>query len=172
MFILDIILLVVLAVGLIIGLVRGFILEVMGFVGVIIAVFVARIYAPILGEMVAKWFSLPLIYAKPIAYGLIFVAVVVACYLLAKMLNGIVKLVMLDWLNKLLGALFGLLKYVLILSVLINIFDAINHKFLLFSEEKTQQSVLYEPLGKILPDIMEVTDENSDVEHSEYLGSR
>jgi membrane protein required for colicin V production len=56
---------------------------------------------------------------------------------------------MLGWLNKLLGAVFSLLKCSLIIGLLIMVFNSINNTFNLVAEEELAKSVLYPPLKDI-----------------------
>ena len=58
-----------------------------------------------------------------------FIAVLVATYLLGKFVTNLVRTMRLGWLNKLAGALFGSLKAILILSVLLGFLQKINHNY-------------------------------------------
>ena len=59
----------------------------------------------------------------------------------------------LNGLNKFLGGLFGALKYALIISVLINVFDSLNQKFRFMTEDKQLTSVTYHPLLNLAPEL-------------------
>ena len=86
---------------------------------------------------------------KIVAFALILVGVAAAFTLLGKLIEGIFKIVMLGWLNKLLGAVFSLLKCALITGLLIMVFNSINNTFCLVAEEELAKSVLYPPLKDI-----------------------
>jgi membrane protein required for colicin V production len=62
------------------------------------------------------------------------------------MLDKALKLVALGLVNRLLGMLFGLFKYALILSFLVYFFENINRKFDLVSPEYKSNSLLFEPI--------------------------
>ena len=81
-----------------------------------------------------------------LAFVLILIAVSVAMVLLGKLLSKFLKVVMLGWLDKLLGVVFALLCTALVLGVLIVSFDALNTKFAIVSVEKLEGSVLYTAL--------------------------
>ena len=65
------------------------------------------------------------------------------------MLEGVFRLVMLGWLNKLLGVLFALLKTALIVGLLIIAFTSVNDTFKFVQESVLNESVLYPPLKKL-----------------------
>ena len=71
----------------------------------------------------------------------------------------LVKLVALGLINRLMGAVFGGIKALLILSVLLLFFDRINSQFGLVKDEVVEASVLYNPIlvqsQTIYPSIIE-----------------
>ena len=73
--------------------------------------------------------------------------------LIGKLLHGIIQLVMLGWVNRLLGAAFAFAKAILILGVLILIFNSINANFNLVDAKVLEESVLY-PIIKDISDIV------------------
>ena len=76
----------------------------------------------------------------------ILAGVIVGLFLLGKIIEGMFKLVMLDWLNKLLGVIFAMMKTALIVGFLILVFNSINDTFHLVSEKYLSESMLYPPL--------------------------
>ena len=52
----------------------------------------------------------------------------------------------LGWINKLAGAFFSVLKAVLLLSVLFNLFEKVNFNNMLMKQETMDNSVLYNPI--------------------------
>ena len=81
------------------------------------------------------------------------VAVFLVLAALGKMLEGVFRLVMLGWLNKLLGVLFALLKTALIVGLLIIAFTSVNDTFRFVQESVLNESVLYPPLKKLAFDV-------------------
>lgn len=53
--------------------------------------------------------------------------------------------------NKIGGALFGSLKYALVMSVVIFVMNAVEKSYPLVSFQAKNESLLYEPIGKIAP---------------------
>ncbi len=77
---------------------------------------------------------------------LLLIVAVLFFRLIGKGVETIVKLVLLGWLNKLLGVVFAILKVGLILGLIIIVFNTINAQVGIVKEEVLSSSVLYEPL--------------------------
>lgn len=151
---LDIALIIPLAWGLVRGLYKGLVLTIGSFAGLILGIYLAYIYAPEFGLVLGEWFTLSPDKLQILAYLFIFLGVAIICFFIAKIVDGILKIVTLAWLNRLLGALFGVLKYALILSVLINLFELADRHIGLMSSEQKESSLLYQPLYKLVPTVL------------------
>lgn len=81
-----------------------------------------------------------------IAFTLILVAVFLALTLAGKALEGLVKVVMLGWLNKLLGVAFSLLKVILAIGLVILLIDTVTHALEIDCSKTTAESLLYNPI--------------------------
>lgn len=81
-----------------------------------------------------------------IAFTLILVAVFLALTLAGKALEGLVKVVMLGWLNKLLGVAFSLLKVILAIGLVILLIDTVTHALEIDCSKTTAESLLYNPV--------------------------
>ena len=81
-----------------------------------------------------------------ISFALIFIAVIAVLAILGRLLEGTVKLIMLGWLNRLLGMVLSLVKAGLIVGLVIMAFCSLNNTFSLVSEEVLNESVLFPPL--------------------------
>ena len=104
---LDIFILVALAVAALIGLKIGIIKAVLSLVGIIVGVILAgRFYAP-LAEQLS--FIPHAGVAKIAAFGIILIGVMVIVFVLARLLKWAVSMMMLGWVNRLGGAIFGFL---------------------------------------------------------------
>lgn len=146
---LDIILAICFVPALIRGISKGFVEQAMAFAGFFLSVWMAFRFS----SLAADWLRPNLEVNDPllsvIAFVLILIVVSVGMVLLGKLLSKFIKVVMLGWLDKLLGVLFGCLFTALILGVLIVSFDALNTRFALVAAEKLESSVLYSSLRSI-----------------------
>ncbi len=87
------------------------------------------------------------------AFMLTFLAIVLVVYFLGKLLEKIIDIVQLKFINKLAGACFGLLKFGLIISVLLFITDRYNQRFNFLPENFSENSLIYKPLVD-LPNVL------------------
>ena len=68
---------------------------------------------------------------------------------MGKAIEKLLKLVMLGWLDKLLGLVLSLLKGGLLIGLLIVLFNTLNTKFGFVPQETLDSSVLYPPFKEI-----------------------
>ena len=81
-----------------------------------------------------------------IAFFVTFVGVIVLAFLLGKVVEGFFKMAHLSLLNKLAGALLGMLKCLCILSVLLNWLLLIDRHERVLSPEVKKESVFFQPV--------------------------
>lgn len=157
---LDILILLLLVFGVVRGVWKGFVLELAGFVGIILSVYVARFYSGLVVDFLESFFGVGKEISPIFAFLLTFILSMLACHFLALLVDKFVSLIALGWLNKLLGGVLSLAKYILILSVLFNLFDLANKRLDLFDSGFQTKSKLYQPMKKIAPAILPCIDSN------------
>ena len=149
--IIDIILAALLLFGLIIGYKRGLFVELTSLVGLVLGVYGAIYFSYFLSDFLKTKVSWDPSLIQVIAFAGTFIIIVIALALLGKALTTIAETIMLGFFNKILGAVFGALKYALILSVVLIIFSEFNKTFKFMDKSKTKDSVLYEPVKNLAP---------------------
>lgn len=154
MSIFDIIILIVLIFGFIKGIYKGFILELSGFVGIIISIYIARCYSTPVTHLLESLFGINQEMSPVIGFLVTFLAALLLFHFVAVLVDKLVRLILLGWLNKILGGVLSFLKYVLVISVFINIFNYANDYLGLMSEEKKKASKLYLPMQKVVPTVL------------------
>jgi membrane protein required for colicin V production len=142
----DIIVFVLLAIAIFKGLRKGLIVGIFSFLSIIIglaaAIKLSAVAAAYLGDSVnisQRW--LPVI-----AFGVVFIVVVLLVRLGAKALESITRIAMLGWLNGLGGVILFSLIYLFIFSIILFYANSLN----LLSREAAQQSIAFpylQPLG-------------------------
>ena len=80
------------------------------------------------------------------AFVFTFLLVLVGIQFMGSVLTKIVKTMALGWVNRLGGGFFNVLKMILIISVVLNLFQKINFNHFLISEEHLNQSTFYHPI--------------------------
>ena len=144
--ILDIILLICFVPSLVQGFRKGFISQVIAIISIIAGVWLSFRFATLVSAWLGQYIQGSEQVLKIVAFALIFIAVIAALALVGKLLEGTFKLVMLGWLNRLLGVVFSLLKAGLIVGLCIMAFCSLNNTFNFVGEEVLNSSVLFPPL--------------------------
>ena len=117
LFWLDWALVSVLALSMVVGLVRGFVFECLSLAGWVVAWFVAQWSSPWLAPHIALGAAGSALNLG-LAFALAFMGALIACALLARLVRLLIHATPLSLLDRLLGALFGLLRgAVLLLAV-------------------------------------------------------
>ena len=144
--ILDIILLICFVPAAIQGFQKGFISQVIAIISIIAGVWLSVQFASEVTVWLAQYIQGSEQVLKVVSFALIFIAVIAGLALLGRLVEGTVKLIMLGWLNRLLGVVFSMVKAALIVGLVIMAFCSLNNTFQLVSEDVLNQSVLFPPL--------------------------
>ncbi len=153
---LDLFILIPIAVGFIFGLFKGLIKELTSLAAIFLGIYAAKLLSPWLAGILIKSSGFSVKTAHPVAYVLIFIAVAVALLIIAKTIDKVFDSISLDGLNKLMGGIFGGLKYALIISVVINLFNIADSKFKIISQATKSESIVYEPILNLAPKLWDV----------------
>ena len=147
--ILDIIILICFIPALVQGLRKGFIAQVIAILSILAGVFLSFQFSTRVSGWMAQYIEGSEQVMKIVAFALILIAAIAALTALGKLLEGMLKIVMLGWLNKLLGVLFSFLKCGLIVGLVIMAFNSLNSTFHFVEEAELSKSVLYPPLKEL-----------------------
>lgn len=142
----DIIVLVCFLIALCIGLKKGFIAQAVSLVSLCLGVWLAVTFSVPVGLRLEEWTSIDGAGMKIAAFVLIFCVTALVLTLAGRILEKIIKVVMLGWLNRLLGAVLAAVECLLILCIALMIFDALNGTFSFVKTEYLMSTVFYEPL--------------------------
>lgn len=144
--IVDIILLICFIPALIQGFRKGFISQVIAIISIILGVWLSFRFSSSVSVWLVQYIQGSEQIMKLISFALILIAVIAGLTVLGRLIEGTFKLVMLGWLNRLLGVAFSLLKAGLVVGLAIMAFCSLNNTFGLVSEDTLNQSVLFPPL--------------------------
>lgn len=146
--VIDIILLALLILATIQGLRKGFISQIISIISIIVGLWASCKFATITGEYISQWIEGSEQMIRIISFALILIVVVIVFTLLGKSLEAILKFAMLGWLNKLLGAIFSILKGLLILGIIASFIDATLTSFNIVRPGIIAESQLYDIISK------------------------
>ncbi len=125
----DILVITILAYGLIRGTFRGLVREVSSIVGVVGGFYAAFTYYPnvarLLSPLISRWVTHSA-YIDILSYLAIFSVVMIVVSILAAIIKYLLNIAYLGWVDRLCGALFGLVKAVLVVCVVFIVFTAFS----------------------------------------------
>jgi len=145
----DIIILTPLLYGFYKGFKNGLIFELISLISLFIAVFIALKFSGQLEHFLVEKNYISLNYSPFIAFIISFLGAMIVIQLTGKVLNKIIETVQLKFINKLMGAGFGTLKYFVFVGALLLLTNRINQKLPFLPEDSIQQSKLFLPTLKI-----------------------
>lgn len=146
---LDIILAALLVYSLYKGIKNGLFVELASLISLFVGVFVAIKFSYLIKSALEDAVSWQPKYIEVTAFALTFFLAVLGIHLLAKFFTGVADFAYLGWLNKLGGAFFSVLKTILALSIVFNIFQKVNVNNLFVKEEMLNSSMFYNPIQEV-----------------------
>jgi membrane protein required for colicin V production len=149
----DIVIGIVLIFGIVQGFIRGLFVEVTTIAGLVLGIFGAMHFSFFLRDFLASSVTWDDSMIQLVAFAGTFLIILLALVFLGKAMTKIAETLALGFFNKIVGAIFGLLKYALILSVLLLVYDQFSDALKFVDKKKAQNSVLYEPVKDLAPSI-------------------
>lgn len=130
---------------------KGFIIEAATLGALILGLYFAIYFSDIAGELLNKTFNIEEKYMGALSFVVTFIIVVFGVIAIGKALEKIVDILFLGFLNKMAGAVFGIIKGALFISILILAFSYFDLENKVFSKEAREKSLFYEPVKSIAP---------------------
>jgi len=147
----DIILCIPLVWGLYKGFTKGLVIEAASLVAFGAGVWGGIHFSDYSAAKISEWFSWQSPYLPIVSFAITFLIIVIVVYFIAKLIQRMVEGMALGAINKIGGAIFGSLKFALVMSVIIFVLNAIEKSYPVISFEAKKGSLLYEPISKIAP---------------------
>ena len=167
---LDILLAVVLLVGIVRGFLNGFVYEIANLGAFFLGLYCGFEFAEMVSPKVSELLGAGPSTVRYVSLFLVFLAIWIGVLLLSKLFEGLINVAMMGIFNKIAGAVFGGLKFVVITSVIIYFFHKADTKYGWISVDTKAESKLYYPLLKTAPVILPVLKQLEE-EISEQLSS-
>jgi membrane protein required for colicin V production len=159
----DLLIYIVLIVGAIIGFKQGAFKQVAHFLGVAVGLLIAATLYHQFGDFLADKTGASIGFGRLIAFVLIVIIVPLALGWIAAFLTEFFKKLKLNFLNRIIGALVGVVCYAVILSVALNLFDFIASNAGFKPQKLGERTDLYYQMKHatqvVIPDILLVTDQ-------------
>jgi membrane protein required for colicin V production len=158
---LDIILAIPLIWGAFMGFKKGLILELASIVALVLGIYGAVKFSDLTADYLNSYFEISSNWIGLVSFLVTFIGIVICVSLLGKVIDKMLKLVALGFINRLLGLIFGLVKYAIILSFVIFFFENLNQKFQFIDQNLEEITFLYTPIKMIAEPIRPLLDEVS-----------
>lgn len=162
--VIDIILGVLLLLGFIRGFQKGFIIELAGIVALLAGIFGGLEYGYIAEGYLENWTDWSPSGIEIAGFFIVFIGIVILVSVIAKILTTIVHSIALGLINRIFGAVFGVIKTGLFIFILLLIFDYVNGDGRFVSEAKLEESVVVTTIRELsstlLPSLEELLDES------------
>ncbi len=152
----DVVILIIILLFTIRGLFRGFILELSTLVGLVIGYLAGITYLGLLSGLLQSLMpEAPVSILNIVSFSVIFIGINIVLKIAAGLVTKTLKFAMLGWLNRLLGAVFGLTKSVLILSIVVFLISLIPWSEDLLARAGAGESILFPILRFLGPELYE-----------------
>lgn len=156
----DILILVPLLLGIYKGISLGFINSIIRLISALIAAYIAISFMGILYSYLQESFLWDETMSKIIAFTTLFIMSVFIINLAGSLLTKFLNFILLGWINKCLGGIFGFLKNLLIMGLLVVLINSIDSRVSILPEDLKKSSLFYYPLlnltQKAIPKLKEL----------------
>jgi membrane protein required for colicin V production len=147
----DIVLCIPMVWGLYKGFTKGLIIEAASIVAFGLGVWGGIYFSDFVAQKISSGFNWKSPYLPIVSFALTFLLIVIIVYFIAKLIQHLAEGMALSSINKICGALFGSLKFALMMSVVIFVIEAVEKSYPMISFKAKEESLLYKPIGKIAP---------------------
>ncbi len=151
---LDVLILIPIVWGFIRGLTKGLIIELATLAGMILGILAAYYFAPDVSAWLRQYFTFSDNAGRIIAYILIFVAVMLAAYIIGKIIEKTVDMVALGWLNKLLGAVIGVVKGAIVAGIIVFAIVTFDRGEKIITRQAKEKSMFFQAAARIIPSLL------------------
>ncbi len=140
---LDIVILLPLLIGLVRGMMRGLVVELTAILAVVLGMIGTKLWGPQFSVWISQQFAWPEVVCTIVAYALLFLAITVSLNIIGKLISRLFKAVHLGWINRLLGAAFGCVKWAAIILLVVFCVHQLDMQFHFLKDELKQESKVY-----------------------------
>ncbi len=157
----DAVIVIILILAAVRGFINGFVKEVASLLALILGIWGAIKFSSFTAEKLYDYFDLTGKYVGIMAFIITFILIVIAIHFLGMLVDKLMKAIALGFVNRLVGIVFGVLKSVLIMSVVFVVLNAVDSHRHFLPKDKIEKSFLYNPISDIAPAIFPIIGEGS-----------
>ena len=135
------------------GLKNGFIRQLVARAVVAGGIVLALRFSDTVGAWLQQRIKVEPFWIKAISFALIFIAVALVLNLVGKLLEKVLSIAMLGWLNRLLGLALALATSALLIGVIVYMVDSANQLVEFLPKKKIEESRFYKPLLTLVQNV-------------------
>ncbi len=140
---LDIVILLPLLIGLVRGLMRGLITEIIAILAVVFGFVGAKMWGKAFSAWLVSQFTWPQAVCDAVAYALLFLGIAIVLNIVGRLVSKLLKAINLGWMNRALGATFGIVKWAVIVLAVVFCVNKLDSYFNFLKQDLKEQSVVY-----------------------------
>jgi membrane protein required for colicin V production len=149
MHVIDIIILILVLAGMVVGFRKGFIKQLASLVGLVVGLLAAKALYGVVGDQLLGTITSNPTFAHTLAFILIWIIVPIVFTLVASLLTKALEVISLGWINGLLGAALGGVKWLLFISLAICLLEYIDADNKIIEKKTKESSGLYYPIREL-----------------------
>jgi len=155
----DLVIIVLLILSMVMGFINGLVKEAASLAALILGIWGAIKFSGFTAGKLYDYFDMTGQYVGIIAFLITFGIIVVIIHFIGILVDKVVDAASLGFVNRLLGIVFGLLKSMLIMSVLFVVLNEIDTRKHFLPKQKIEGSMFYNPISDIAPAIFPIIGE-------------
>jgi len=125
------------------GFIKGFTKQAFAVVGLILGIILGTLFYKPFADFLRETMNMPDRPASIMAFFIILLVVPLICGVLGNLLSKLIHIASLGFIDRLLGAAFGLLKYLLIMGLIIMLLDMTGYSDKIINRTERRQSKMY-----------------------------
>ncbi len=149
----DIVILACFLPAVVLGLKRGLVGQIVALAVVVLGIHLSLKFSGALQGYLSQMVSWDPFWTKAVSFTAIFLAVALLLGLLGKLVEKVLKIAMLGWLNRLLGMLVAVATASLVVGTLVYIVNSANQLLQFLPEEQLARSRFYTPLLNLVESV-------------------
>ncbi len=147
----DTLIFIIIIISFIVGYSSGFIKQLASLAGIILGGMFAGKIASIISPYLIELTKAESYIVKPLSYIIAFISIVIFFFILGRVIHKLFKVIQLNLLNRLIGAIFSAAKWIIIMSIIVNIISTIDIKEVIIKKDIKENSKTYPYIKAITP---------------------
>jgi len=133
------------------GLIKGFVRQAAGLAALLLGIWAGYHFSELVSAKLCTWIDTSPQWLSIISFAAIFIVVLLLVTLVGRLSEKAIQLVLLGWLDKLLGLVFAIVKTAFILSIIIYILVSLDSLIPFLPHETLEHSRIYSFIASIAP---------------------